>query len=125
MKNRANHRRRGSTASLALLAAAVSAAPQGEMEALTAARVDLAHRLKVPVETVRVREDADQQVLNAVAAGCVRRGAPVEEAFDEGAVLVLIAAGQEHYYHAMPGEPYRYCELPSTKKRGPIGPPIR
>ena len=90
--------------------------------AVLAARKDLASRLAVPVERVAVEsinigDEADP------TGGCVRIGAPVAESMDKGTGLVLIVAGQKHYYYASEGQEYHYCELPSTKKRGPVRPP--
>ncbi len=88
------------------------------------ARNDLARRLDVPLEQVQVvsrtvREWPDSRM------GCERVGVPVDEVITPGSALLLGVAGKTHYYYARPGETYQYCELPSTKKRGPIGPPVK
>lgn len=87
------------------------------------ARQDLAKRLKVPLERVVVGAQ-DARDIQDLTSACVRVDAPMDQLISKEAGLVLVVKGQKHYYYAEPGESYRYCELPSTKKRGPIGPPI-
>jgi len=107
------------------LAWSMVACADNPASAVDAARRDLAQRLGVPLEQVSVRRNADPVVINEVAAGCVRQRVRVDAALEKVTGLVLVVKEQEHMYYASPGEPYRYCELPSTKKRGPPGPPIR
>lgn len=99
----------------------------GADSAIDAARKDLALRLRVPLERITVVSETVRAPKDA-RSGCVRVGVPVEEVISkasQGIELVLVVAGQKHYYHALPGQSYGYCELPSTKKRGPIGPPVK
>ena len=88
-----------------------------------AARQDLARRLKVPLERVEVVSEKPM-VWPDSRMGCVRVGVPMDKVTTKGSQLILIAEGQMHYYHARPGETYQYCELPSTKKKGAVEPPV-
>lgn len=92
--------------------------------AINAAREDLAARLQVPLERVMI-DTEHRGVTQNLYKDCVRIGVPLEELTAKGSQLVLIVAGQRHYYYAMPGDSYRYCELPSTKKTGPIRAPVK
>jgi hypothetical protein len=96
--------------------------------AVDAARRDLAARLKLNVEAVTVAPRSADDLLEAERL-CRRTSAPVTrpdvEAEGGGTTLILFAEGKRHYYHAWPGEPYHYCELPSTKKTGAGWPPVR
>lgn len=108
---------------LALTLSCAAMALAGDVDpAVLAARTDLANRLAVPVERVSVESVNVSDWVNG-NRGCVRVGATVAGDMEKTAELVLIVAGQKHYYYASEGQEYRYCELPSTKKRGPVRPP--
>lgn len=96
--------------------------------AIDAARRDLADRLKLNVEAVTVAPRSASDFLEAQQL-CQRTSAPVTrpdvDAEGGGTTLILFAEGKRHFYHAWPGEPYHYCELPSTKKTGAGWPPVR
>ncbi len=94
-----------------------------EESAIAAARKDLAERLRLNIESVTVAPQSASSFMAAEA--CERTSSPVANDMDGGRTLILVAEGELHYYHARKGEAYSYCELPSTKKRGPIGPPKR
>ncbi len=106
---------------LALLCQATHTIADGT-DATAAAREDLAKRLNVSPAQISVLSATLNDVPGAPHS-CARMGADVAESMNKGAALVLIVDGQKHYYYAAEGETYRYCELPSTKKRGPVRPP--
>ena len=89
-----------------------------------AAREDLARRLNVPLERVEVVSEKPM-VWPDSNMGCVRVGVRMDKVTTKGSQLILIAEGQMHYYHARPGETYQFCEMPSTKKKGAVEPPVK
>jgi len=95
-----------------------------DSSAITAARRDLATRLKIPIEQVQVISRSDK-TWPGTNMGCQRVGVKVSDVMTKGSELVLIAAGQQHFYHARPGQGYQYCVTPATKKTGAIKTPVQ
>lgn len=89
---------------------------------IDAARTDLGLRLTLAPEQVEVRSKTSRLWPDSLL-GCQRVAAPIEKTPTRGSELVLFAGGHVHYYYARPGERYRYCELPSSKKTGAVKPP--
>ena len=96
----------------------------GGNDGVSAAREDLSRRLSLAPEQIEVVSQQQRSWPNS-HMGCRRVGVPVEQVITKGSELVLVARGQTYYYHARPGEPYVYCELPSSKRTGPVEAPIQ
>ena len=101
-----------------------SAGWAGDDTAVNGAIEDLAGRLKVPAEMVSVVSQS-QMTWPDSSMGCVRVGVKYEDILTSGSQLVLDVDGKQHFYQARPGKSYHYCVTPATKKRGPIGPPVK
>lgn len=94
----------------AVLGTSVAAcASAGGGDDVERARADLAKRLGVPVEEVKVLERSEKTWPDG-SLGCPQPGMNYTQALVEGSLLVLEAGGERYNYHAGGGREYFLCE---------------
>jgi hypothetical protein len=93
---------------IALLAAACSTEGGGLDDNVEKARQDLANRLDVPIDEVRVVSLTERTWPDG-SLGCPQPVQQYTQALVEGAQLVLEVNGTEYNYHAGGGRDFLFC----------------
>lgn len=87
-------------------------ADQGLRALADEARTDLASRLRVSVDQIRIRT-AERVIWRDSSVGCPRSGQVYSQMLTEGARVVLLVGARAYSYHQAAGAPIFLCEAPS------------